>query len=351
MSKEVKFYIIIPIYNVEKYLKDCLDSVLNQTYKNFTAILINDGSTDNSPNIAKEYTKRDSRFILLEQENGGVGEARNTGLKKIIEMLLGGGWQEAESKDSNRDISPIPKDLDSTLESSYILFLDSDDSLEHVALEHIASIIKQHGYLECIFSNQSFHMANNSKIISREFFNKEYEDKVFCDNSHFLKNHIHLYVVWNTCFSAKFIFKHDLLFYPKIIYEDILFAQNAFALMSRFYIDSTPIYNYTLKREGSIMNVKNYFRSANSYFILASEFDRLSSVHKGYFSFWSEFYAKEVLRSLQFIGYNKKLDFSKQDLARFLVHIKGRRRFCYHFPRIYGFPKRLRLFLKSLFVR
>ena len=71
--------IIVPIYNVEKYLKECLDSIQAQTYSNFQAILINDGSTDESPKIAQEYAQKDSRFILINQENKGVGAARNTG--------------------------------------------------------------------------------------------------------------------------------------------------------------------------------------------------------------------------------------------------------------------------------
>ncbi|MBF7048916.1 glycosyltransferase family 2 protein, partial [Campylobacter volucris] len=71
-----------PIYNVEKYLKECLDSVVNQTYKNLQIILVNDGSTDeNSLKIAKEYTLKDERFILFDKENGGLSSARNVGIE------------------------------------------------------------------------------------------------------------------------------------------------------------------------------------------------------------------------------------------------------------------------------
>ncbi|RDU56637.1 glycosyltransferase [Helicobacter sp. MIT 99-5507] len=90
--KDPLFYIIIPIYNVESYLKDCLDSVLNQSYKNFKAIMINDGSMDYSKEIAKDYTQ-DDRFILIDQENQGLSIARNTGLdyiKKALESNGGG---------------------------------------------------------------------------------------------------------------------------------------------------------------------------------------------------------------------------------------------------------------------
>ncbi|EOU1491550.1 glycosyltransferase family 2 protein [Clostridium perfringens] len=90
--------IIIPIYNVENYLKKCLDSVVNQTKKNIEIILINDGSTDNSGKIASEYSERYNNIKYIEQENRGLGGARNTGLKNA--------------------------------KGEYVLFLDSDDCLE-----------------------------------------------------------------------------------------------------------------------------------------------------------------------------------------------------------------------------
>ncbi|MFW5510256.1 MAG: glycosyltransferase family 2 protein, partial [Prevotella sp.] len=74
--------IIIPIYNVEKYLRQCLDSVVNQTYQDWEAILVDDGSSDSSPAICDEYAKKDSRFKVLHQANGGVSSARNIGLNK-----------------------------------------------------------------------------------------------------------------------------------------------------------------------------------------------------------------------------------------------------------------------------
>ena len=79
----------IPIYNVESYLTQCLDSILNQTYSNFEAILINDGSTDSSGKIAQEYANKDSRFTLVSQENCGLSEARNSGLRVAKQK-----WQE-----------------------------------------------------------------------------------------------------------------------------------------------------------------------------------------------------------------------------------------------------------------
>ena len=74
--------VIIPIYNVSKYLKNCLESVINQTYKNLEIICINDGSTDNSLGILKEYKERDERIIIIDKKNAGVSAARNDGIEK-----------------------------------------------------------------------------------------------------------------------------------------------------------------------------------------------------------------------------------------------------------------------------
>ena len=76
----MKISVIIPVYNVEKYLKRCLDSVVNQTYKNLEIILIDDGSTDNSGKICDEYAQKDKRIIVIHKENGGLSDARNKGL-------------------------------------------------------------------------------------------------------------------------------------------------------------------------------------------------------------------------------------------------------------------------------
>ena len=73
--------VIIPVYNTEAYLKRCLDSVLGQTYKNIEVICVNDGSTDNSLQILKDYEKKDKRVLVIDKENGGVVSARKAGIK------------------------------------------------------------------------------------------------------------------------------------------------------------------------------------------------------------------------------------------------------------------------------
>ncbi len=102
--------IIIPVYNVEPYLKDCLDSVINQTYKNLEIILVNDGSTDNSKTICEEYKKKDSRIILINQKNSGLSSARNAGIKQST--------------------------------GEYISFIDSDDYVEKDYVEYLHNLVQ-----------------------------------------------------------------------------------------------------------------------------------------------------------------------------------------------------------------
>ena len=110
MSDKVIVSIIIPVYNVEKYLRRCLDSVLNQTFQDWQAICVNDGSPDNSATILEEYAQRDSRFVVVTKKNGGSSDARNVGVKRA--------------------------------QGEYILFVDSDDFIHPQTLELMVDIAK-----------------------------------------------------------------------------------------------------------------------------------------------------------------------------------------------------------------
>ena len=81
MKQSPLISIIVPVYNVEDYIRPCLDSILAQTYTNFEAILVDDGSKDGSGSVCDEYAEKDSRFIVVHKENGGVSSARNKGLE------------------------------------------------------------------------------------------------------------------------------------------------------------------------------------------------------------------------------------------------------------------------------
>ena len=103
--------LIIPIYNIEQYLSQCLDSIINQTYKNIQIILVDDGSTDSSGRICDEYADKDSRIIVIHKENGGLVSARKAGLREAT--------------------------------GEYVVYVDGDDWIELNAIEHMVGTIER----------------------------------------------------------------------------------------------------------------------------------------------------------------------------------------------------------------
>ena len=137
--------IIVPIYNVEKYLRQCLDSIMNQTYQNFECLLINDGSPDNSADICREYVSKDSRFRYFEKKNGGVSSARNLGIERS--------------------------------KGQFITFIDSDDWVESDYVETLYNeLIKENADI-AVSTYKRFEMGDNCWYVHA--FQRGYDKKVF----------------------------------------------------------------------------------------------------------------------------------------------------------------------------
>lgn len=113
------FYVLVPVYKVEKYIKECIESVLSQTYQNFKMILVDDGSPDRSGEICEEYAKMDNRVKVIHQKNMGLIAARQAAIRFIQHL--------------------------SARENTYVIFLDSDDSLKKTALARISEVIQKNG--------------------------------------------------------------------------------------------------------------------------------------------------------------------------------------------------------------
>ena len=137
--------IIVPIYKVEKYLRQCLDSIMSQTYQNFECLLINDGSPDNSADICREYVEKDARFRYFEKENGGVSSARNLGIE------CSGG--------------------------AYITFIDADDWVDSDYLEVLYNALIDENADISVSTYKRFHMGDNCWYLHS--FQRGYEKRVF----------------------------------------------------------------------------------------------------------------------------------------------------------------------------
>lgn len=214
--------VIVPVYNVENYLRKCLESIINQTYKNLEIILIDDGSTDNSGKICDEYAAKDNRIKLIHKPNGGLSDARNAGL----EIAKG----------------------------EYIGFVDSDDWLELNAYEIMLGAIFKNDFDIAIcgyvveFKNKKIMRAldsntliGNEKILNTLFYNKNFPNAVWCK----------LY--------KREIFR-KLRFPVGKIYEDMLIKFDILKNSTKIIIISEILYHYR-QRENSIMHHVNIDKS------------------------------------------------------------------------------------------
>lgn len=186
--------IVIPIYNVENYLNQCIESILNQTYKNLEIILVDDGSTDNSPRICDSYQSKDKRIKVLHQTNKGLSNARNTGMYN-----------------SNGE---------------YIYFLDSDDYLANNAIEKLIDIAYNNDldaiYFGANVINQNGNVISNHHLSNR-YHRKNHYSKIYTGSELFkmlIKNN-EFYSCVPLSFYKRDSIKHT---FSDIVHEDELFT-------------------------------------------------------------------------------------------------------------------------------
>ena len=222
-----KISVIIPVYNVEPYVRKCLDSVLGQTHVNLEILLINDGSTDNSGKICDEYALRDSRVRLFSKENGGLSSALNVGLENYTGDYLG--------------------------------FVDSDDWIEPDMYEKLLSTITGVDIAICSYFEDT---VSGSKEIKNMM---GIEESVISSKEMLLYPLMRDYYkgfcgyVWNKLYSASIIKESGLFFDEGIKYAmDVLFYETLVTENECVgsYIDK-PLYHY-LHREGAITKSKSF---------------------------------------------------------------------------------------------
>ena len=127
-----KYSVIVPVYNVEKYINECLSSLINQTYKNIEIVVINDGSSDNSLSLIEEYSRIDDRIRVIDQKNMGLGYTRNVGIDNAV--------------------------------GDYILFVDSDDYISLNTCEEIEAVLSYNNEVDIIavsYTHLGLRMCQN----------------------------------------------------------------------------------------------------------------------------------------------------------------------------------------------
>lgn len=211
----MKFSIIVPIYNIYQYIDKCVESIVNQTYRNLEIILVNDGSTDDSLEKLREWEKKDNRIIIIDKHNGGLSDARNAGLHIAT--------------------------------GDYVGFVDGDDWIATDLYEKIASEIEAYPGIDIItFSIKKVYSSGKEILLSYNMPSKPINGTEYFKTSKFYVS------AWSKIYKRDFV--KDKFFVKGLLHEDIPYTvtviNDADAVAN---IDDTYYY-YRQEREGSILN-------------------------------------------------------------------------------------------------
>lgn len=235
----IKISIIIPCYNVEKYIKECLDSILMQELKEFEIICINDGSTDNTLEILNSYKEKYSNIKIINQSNKGLSTARNVGMKYA--------------------------------EGKYIYFVDADDFLSNdKALSLIYNEVEKNKLDVLFFSFENFTDDEEMKEkFKKHFLNKkrnEVLDEVLTGKEmldYFINTNQYYVTVWIQLVRKEFLLSNEIKFCDGIIYEDNLYTLELLLTATRVKCIDNILYKKRI-REGSIVTSKQSYDSIKS---------------------------------------------------------------------------------------
>lgn len=220
MKKVQKVSVLVPIYNVEKYLRQCLESLVNQTLREIEIICLNDGSTDSSLDIIKEFAQDDERIVIVDKKNSGYGDSMNQGLKKAT--------------------------------GEYIAIVESDDFIELDALEKLYKLAKTHD-AEVVRAN--YYRYKGGK-------DKKYSYVEAADAGRIIDPVRHTWVfyqipsIWSAIYKREFLEKNGIEFLPTpgASYQDTGFNFKVWASAHRVYFTTEAFLHYRLDNEASSVN-------------------------------------------------------------------------------------------------
>lgn len=203
----IKVSVIVPVYNVEKYLRQCLDSIVNQTLKEIEIICVNDSSTDSSLQILEEYAAKDSRIKVISQKNGGAGAARNRGM--------------------------------SVAKGKYLSFLDSDDFFELNMLEEAYELAEKDRTDFVVYKSDQYY-TDKQEFVQTHWVVREKEIPPYHPFNHrqMTDNIFKVFVgwAWDKLYLKEFVEKHQLKFQEQRTSNDMLFVFSALALAKRISV-------------------------------------------------------------------------------------------------------------------
>lgn len=338
--------IVVPLYNCETYIEECLNSLINQTYKNIEIIVINDGSTDNSKKICEYYVDKYRDIIkLFNIKNCGVSNARNVGINKAS--------------------------------GKYVMFVDADDYLEKNAIEVLTQYLVKYHIKLIIFDKNKII---NGKLEKRKDIKKQ--NKIIHDNE--LKQiitseNIIYNTVWNEIIDLEFLKRSKICFNKKyIIAEDLLFNVELFSKLDKVLIINDRLYNYRInmnstcnveKKEKILLRINDTICVYNLFFNYIDYWENRSTILD------REHITKKMLKAVNFeleklvlanvFSKNEKIKIIKsiferneiEAIRKNIVNLKGMKKQCiniykrrvwnyYYYCLIFGKIKKMRYLLK-----
>ena len=220
MGSKKKISVIIPVYNVEKYLRECLDSLVNQTLKDIEIICINDGSTDGSSDILEEYALKDDRIMIINQDNQGQGIARNKGIE-----IANGEYLAFVDPDDYIDLN--------TFEIVYDKFKETDADIvqyDFVTCRENGKFNKRQAIKKQTKKYLKLNLKNNQVFNLKDFKIKSFAGFRLC--------------VWDKVYSTKFIKENNIIFAPTKYGEDNIFSISAILLAGNIIYLNKYFYHY-----------------------------------------------------------------------------------------------------------
>lgn len=231
--------VIIPVYNVEKYLERCVNSVVNQTYKNLEIILVDDGSTDTSPKLCDEWKKKDKRVKVIHKENGGLSSARNAGL--------------------------------SVVSGAYVGYVDSDDWIDIDMYEHLYNLINRYkvevAFCDFIRLKNIEKKKKRKKEVVITRTERELDEFFYRINGGKSS-----YAVW--CGLYKYNKVKDIKFVEGEINEDVLYRYEVYKKVRKIAFSNINKYNYFINTNGITvgqLNKKDFSLLRNWDYIVKNE--------------------------------------------------------------------------------
>ena len=295
-----KVSVIIPVYNVEKYLTRCVESVINQTYKNIEIVLVDDGSTDDSLKICNQISKKDSRVKVYHKENGGSGSARNYGLNKSS--------------------------------GEYILFIDSDDYIENDTVEKMIEH-KDYDIVYCGFDRVD---ENTKKVYSKEMIKMPFDELEINDDT-ILETAFLSPSVWGKLYKRQLIenikFSED-----KDSIEDVLFYSEVMKDTTNIKFIKEVLWHYTVRKdsliskvteskadlfEKDLLEIKNEY-IANNYSKARLDFLTLTVIIHNCISIPTKLYDKKINMGKRLIHIKKYMNDNFQNWDKIKIKVKGR---------------------------